>query len=1113
MQRLRKETYWSRFTKKTPDGATIRDGLLFEDLVEELLKVMYPSNDWHRTGKSHDDNRDFYLITEDERIWAECKNYEERISLKVIAPTLIMAQVYEVDEILFFSYSSLNSGVRKKLAAFVERCKKDICVYDDGTLDTAIIAHMEALSPIFRPNETDIIDDSPRESTVSFYINHDPVFGVEDGTQAVEKYTDIKKIDYFSIIEADIYVDMPDDFGKDTTISILLLDCVENERFKCIMEDFDKSRQLRVKTNLQYAFFRIPMRVNYFEEYVTLPIFKVIIDQDGETILQKESPKHEVKLEWNDEVQLIGDEYRKTAEDFESRCTDNNHFSCFALSGSTGTGKTRLLKEMHECLLRHNYRIISFVGSNTEDFHFLLKELLLFLYDVPSIDVLELVEQTILEDDSKYQNSEYYHIYRLIQKLCICLDSPDDSQTIREASCLVLEKMRTKKCALIIDNLQKYGSDAIGFIQQLIEQTSVMQNVNKSILLFSYNTDYWESETIAYMCKRYLHRSDNAHYREAEVVGFQTANQVYIYLQSILKNLDSSFKPIWDVVAKKYKNPLFIKQLVKMLITKKIVKRTSDGIYTVPRLDLFYDMIRSIPDEISDILSQRFDTMFRLDHLDRRQTLSILSLISLNDDTRVVDIARFDLDEEVLKYLSGNGFISEDVCGRLRFSHESFERYAIEKFQETYYVIVDFAKNINEDIIACYPTLNALVGMRNFSFSVDERKSWIHNLRTQKQRGVIADFLFRETMLYMYKELQKNKISLEEWLDVILELSTKYRNDYGYRKSVSLFSFIDSQMQRIGYSELASYRLFRTFLDIYADTMRIVGNISQALSYLEKVENIIRDNSCNDEENALLSMICNRRLVVLRDLEDNDAYDEQIKLQYDKSRQYASKIQEPSLRAEMYYLNDSDIGYLYYTYHNNLERLIVLWDKCLQYPIELIPSKILNIYRKQAQLFLLKEKIDDAFSVANQIEHYLKNHPTERNTLVFTSFMRKLKAVCFLLGTQDKRIALAEEQINEAMKIDLQKNPLKMYDVFLLKGICYYYQGSLDNALSAFNESLELLSSVQNTLNKQAKIILVKENIAFIESKQNQGGFTHHPVIASGILRTKELELNLPLLV
>lgn len=96
------DSYWDKYTYIDQKNKIIRDGIEFENLIEELLRIKYGMS-WKRTGKSHDNNRDFHLTTTNYREWAECKNYKNSISMETIAPTLVMAQIFDVNKIIFFS--------------------------------------------------------------------------------------------------------------------------------------------------------------------------------------------------------------------------------------------------------------------------------------------------------------------------------------------------------------------------------------------------------------------------------------------------------------------------------------------------------------------------------------------------------------------------------------------------------------------------------------------------------------------------------------------------------------------------------------------------------------------------------------------------------------------------------------------------------------------------------------------------------------------------------------------------------------------------------------------------------------------------------------------------
>ncbi|MBQ8749098.1 MAG: ATP-binding protein [Clostridia bacterium] len=116
-------------------------GILFEDLIEKLLEVMFPNEVWLRTAKSHDGKKDFvYPADTDlpEQKWAECKNYNDNVSLNVISPTLIMGAIDNIECIYFFSYSPLNNNAIEGLLRYSELSNKTIKIFDGNLLESLI---------------------------------------------------------------------------------------------------------------------------------------------------------------------------------------------------------------------------------------------------------------------------------------------------------------------------------------------------------------------------------------------------------------------------------------------------------------------------------------------------------------------------------------------------------------------------------------------------------------------------------------------------------------------------------------------------------------------------------------------------------------------------------------------------------------------------------------------------------------------------------------------------------------------------------------------------------------------------------------------------------------
>lgn len=135
---------WSLFTKNNQLGDGVNKGIAFEDVVEQLIKAMFPKEKWRRTPKSHDEKRDF-VYPQDETLpdqkWAECKNYNENLSINTIAPTLVMGAIDKIKCIYFFSYSKLNDNAIEGILQYAESSKKKVNIFDGILLDNLIIKY------------------------------------------------------------------------------------------------------------------------------------------------------------------------------------------------------------------------------------------------------------------------------------------------------------------------------------------------------------------------------------------------------------------------------------------------------------------------------------------------------------------------------------------------------------------------------------------------------------------------------------------------------------------------------------------------------------------------------------------------------------------------------------------------------------------------------------------------------------------------------------------------------------------------------------------------------------------------------------------------------------
>lgn len=116
-------------------------GIIFENLVEKLIESMFPNETWRRTQKSHDGKRDFVFPADEylpDEKWAECKNYIDKLSINVIAPTLVMGALDNVKCIYVFSYSELNSNAIISILRYCETLKTKVKIFDGNLLENLI---------------------------------------------------------------------------------------------------------------------------------------------------------------------------------------------------------------------------------------------------------------------------------------------------------------------------------------------------------------------------------------------------------------------------------------------------------------------------------------------------------------------------------------------------------------------------------------------------------------------------------------------------------------------------------------------------------------------------------------------------------------------------------------------------------------------------------------------------------------------------------------------------------------------------------------------------------------------------------------------------------------
>lgn len=190
---------------KTNLTKIVHDGIEFENIIENLLHDMFPGVIWHTTPVTNDGNKDFYTVHDQHTIWAECKNYGSPIDMKVLSPTLVMAQLNNTNEIYFFSSSQINDSTKRKICFYSQINNKKVHFIDDRVLENLLLTSQHKIS-FEKYMDLDIFFSSDLliQPNIYCFALKNPFLNILDDDYIFGE--PIKKIEYNDIISVQMFI-------------------------------------------------------------------------------------------------------------------------------------------------------------------------------------------------------------------------------------------------------------------------------------------------------------------------------------------------------------------------------------------------------------------------------------------------------------------------------------------------------------------------------------------------------------------------------------------------------------------------------------------------------------------------------------------------------------------------------------------------------------------------------------------------------------------------------------------------------------------------------------------------------------------------------------------
>lgn len=642
-------------------------GQLFEYLVEVLLNNLFEDRNiiFTATQASHDGSKDFWSIDDSEEVWwAECKNYTESIALTQLAPTMLMAELYEVEHLMFFSYTKLNSNLIRKIGLYSIKHQKNVYIYDDEVLEQLVLDFLPELLKdwTFPDKKINATYDSTDNVELFLFNEKNPLFFDSRGYTGFYNIEELRigEVYNLNILAINRTINKVCEVGASIQ---------SNDDLYCFefltQSDHKASVSKKVSFSIQPCqaiLYQFVVRLVKYKNGLQLPQAKVEVKYNGTTTSTHVGSSSKYKCISSVKEVFIGDHYEKIVQSVTSKCMNKNRLSGFMVYGSSGTGKTRILEECYINLIKSGYKVMNFTGFDVNnDWVNVVREIVFHLFSIQdniALDILcdTLAEDTVLtvDDSSKAHALDFL---RLLSRNELSLE------TLRPYYQLIFEKLRQDKYALIMDNIQSYAPEIVTFFQDMMEYYLNATRTVPICILFSLNTDLIFNDTYSSFLSVFIQLKNNnfnQYFLCEEVRGFLRSEQAFVFLKTLLRMNDFPLHIplVQTVLARTSLRPKYLEQMANYLMDGDFLKVENNQCYIIDEV-AFQQALESVPTDYYVLFEHNYNRICSQYHI-QEQAEIIISLLHLFGELSMEHIRVFKLEKETLDKLQKHGIISNN---------------------------------------------------------------------------------------------------------------------------------------------------------------------------------------------------------------------------------------------------------------------------------------------------------------------------------------------------------------------------------------------------------------------------------------------------------------------
>lgn len=612
-----------------------------------------------------DGGKDILGIAEDVpyEIWAECKKHTRAIGLEEISKNVVLAVSQDVKELIYFSLSNITPNAQKHIS-IVAKKKGFIVAFHYGEnlcKELFILPRFRKFKPL-------------EETIISFPLS-------------IQTY--LSQYQYSSIYQQtpclilqrdnDFYIEL---FLKNK--SLLPLTNVSFEIsysavIKIELDILDQTFTLEAKSDRVVQFH---CQILNSKEIHFIP--KIILNYEFDNV-KKGEVVHPGKVDPTKLIYfpLIGERVIKFVhEKIVSIMAEPNTSYVINLNGDSGTGKSRIIKEILRLAQSKNWQYLSVDCKTSNDFR-LIKELLCLFLGIPymsgNISVsISHIKKILGIYDADGLIGEF--LYNFIFKN---LFDAEILYYVKEVLIQLFEaRIDQRPFILCIDNFQLLSKEVAEIVLHIVRNIYKMSSKNIIILCSNLEVAALQQKEFIDAFFSDAELSEDDYYVTYECIPMNTKDAKTLYLHA-LDGINDKSEFLDKLLQKSGGRPFDIIMMIKYLQEENIIEWKSQYSWYISDFNKFTELIEGIPHKSALMLKKRLDLQKQrksefygeVNYWKGFCTI-IKSLIYFNGLVYIDFLYLMDIDDDLISEVNNSLFIKFDEnLPAIRFYHDNIMRY------------------------------------------------------------------------------------------------------------------------------------------------------------------------------------------------------------------------------------------------------------------------------------------------------------------------------------------------------------------------------------------------------------------------------------------------------